>query len=144
MRELVTAADHERVKGVLGIQLSSGLPIEARLLGPNSNRSSYSSAIRRVMARRLNWNWLRRWALRNHRWIFIDGNELKIFELKSEIIDRFKNQIAVLVANVAKLRGRHADKHHLTHRMTEAGWFEPGFVGMSVNFLFQCAENAHP
>ena len=97
-----------------------------------------------MMASRLNGNRLRGGTLCNNRGILIDSHKLKIFELKPEVIDRFKNQVAVLVADMAKLRSRYSDKHYLAHGVTEASRFEPGFVGMPVNFLFQGAENAHP
>src|ERR1051326_990964 len=96
------------------------------------------------MGDRLRRNSLRGRALRDYRRILFYGDELKIFKLKAQIIDGFKDQIAVLVADVAELGSGHADKHHLSNCVTKTRWLEPGFEGVSINFLFQGTQDAHP
>src|SRR5581483_4201214 len=96
------------------------------------------------MGHRLRGNSLRWWTLRDYRRILFHRDELKIFKLEAEIIDSFKDQIAVLVTNMAELGSGHADKHDLANRVTETRRLEPGFEGVSINFLFQGAQNAHP
>src|SRR5437868_9394738 len=148
MSELVATADHECVECVFGIELGCGFPIEARLRrtcsGNAARGSCGSSAVPGMMIRGLHRNGLRWRTLRNYGWIFFNGDKLKIFEFEAHVIDGLKDQVAVLISDVTELSRGYADKHHLAHRMAEAGGFEPGFVRMMVNFLFQGAENAHP
>src|SRR5437868_12447001 len=119
MSKLVPATDDESIEGVFRIQLSSGFPIEPRLRSPNSRHPSRadcgSSVVSRMMIRGLHWNRLRWGALRDYRWILFNGNKLEIFKLQIHVIDGFKNQIAVLVADVTEFRGGHTNEHHFAY-----------------------------
>src|SRR5579872_2650437 len=98
MRELIAAADHEGVESVFGIELSSRVEIKTRLrTSRRAHRSHGAGCRRRVMVCGLSRNRLRRWALCDHRGIFIDSDELKVFKLQVEIIDGFEDKVAVLV-----------------------------------------------
>src|SRR5581483_3896063 len=135
MGELVTVADDEGIEGIAGIGLGCAIPIEARLAegtGGNPCRSGSSSAKPAVVADRR----CRRIVLRRH--------EFDILVFQAEIVDRFLDQIGVLVSNMLKLRRRHSDEQNGPVGVTVSGGFKPSVVGMAVNFLFECVENSDP
>ena len=72
------------------------------------------------------------------------GDELDIAEVESQVVDRFLDQITVLLADIANLRCRNADEDDAILQVTVARRLEPGVVGMTINFLFQGAEYLHP
>ena len=78
------------------------------------------------------------------RGIVFGGNELHIFVSKAENVDGFLNQVSIFVADVTKLGGGDADEEDSVAGMAVAGGFQPGVVGVAVDFLFQSVEDARP
>ena len=103
VRELVAAADHEGVKGIARIQLRRAVPIEARLGGMRSggNQVGGKSAIV---------------THRGRGGIVLGRDELHFLELQAEIVQRFLDEVRVLVSDVAELRRGHA------HEKDRPGW----------------------
>ena len=130
MRELVAAADHERVKGVALIQLRRSIPVEPRLgTRRGSGRARGQSAIV---------------TNRGGRGIVLRGDELHFLELAAQIVQRFLNQIRVFVSNVAELSRGHANEKDRSCRVAVLGGLQPGVVGVAVDLFFQRVENAQP
>ena len=80
----------------------------------------------------------------SRRGIIFGRHELHIVESKPENIDGFLNQVSVLITGVTKLHGGNANEQNASTRVTVAGGFKPGVVGMPVDFFFQSIENARP
>jgi hypothetical protein len=76
--------------------------------------------------------------------IFFRSNESHIVEFKFQIVDRFLNQIGVSLTDVLELRRRNTHVEDAIFRMAEASGLEPCVKGLTIDFLFQCAEDAHP
>ena len=136
MGKLVARTAHEIVERVLGIELSSAIPIEALLVrgtnhGVLHRRGGIVPGFRGVGCL----------AVATLRLI---GYELDILELEAEVVYGFADQIAVSFADMAELRIGHADEQHAALRMVEASGLEPGFVGSAVDFFLQRVKNSHP
>ena len=130
VRELVAAADHERVKGVARIQLRGAIPVEARL---RRSRGCGDAASEPAIVPH-----------RSCRRIIFRSDELHVVEAEAEIVDGFLNQVGVLVAGVAELDGRNAHEQNASAGVAVARGLQPGVVGMAVDFLFQRIEDARP
>jgi len=76
--------------------------------------------------------------------IVLGGHEFHILVAEAEIVERFLNEIGILVADVAELGGGDADEQDFIAGVAVAGRLEPGVVGVPVNFLFQSVKNARP
>jgi len=102
MRELVAGADHESVETVLGIELGSGVEIEARLRS-RARRAGRGGAspLRR----------LRREAVAHGsgRGIVLFGDELHVLELQAEVVDGLQDEVHILFFDDAEFRPGHAD-----------------------------------
>ena len=141
MRKLVARADDKPVKRVLGIQLRCSIPVESLL--PRRTRCRYSrpehgsadsSPLRRVAA-----------ALVLGGALLGIGHKLDVLELEAQVLDGLADQVAILLADVAEVGvGDTCTNSVGPCRMAEAGGFEPGFVGVPVDFLFQRIQYEHP
>ena len=76
--------------------------------------------------------------------IVFRSDELHVVEAEAQDVDRFLNQISILVASVTELDRRNADEENASTRVTVTRWFEPGVVRMPVNFLLESIEDARP
>ena len=128
--KLVAAADDEGVEGVARIQLRRAIPVEA---GLRRARRSRNRDVRPPS-----------WRIGSCRGIVFGRHELHVVESETQIVDRFLDEVSVLVAGVAKLHGRNADEENASAGVAVASGFEPGVVGMAVDFLFQRIEDARP
>src|SRR4029077_14025326 len=70
--------------------------------------------------------------------------ELYVLVFEPEIVDRFLNQIGILVTHVTELHGGHPDEQNASVRVTEAGGFQPGVVGMPIDLLLERVEDPDP
>src|SRR4030095_3043457 len=70
--------------------------------------------------------------------------ELHVLIFESEIVNRFLDQIGVLVSYMTKLHGRHTNEQNASVSMTEAGGLQPGVVGMPIDFFLERVEDANP
>ena len=75
-------------------------------------------------------------ALRRNRRILFGGHKAHVVKLQRLQIDRFLNQVAILVADVLELRRRHAHVERAARGVTEAGGLEPGLKRLPDDFLF--------
>ena len=76
--------------------------------------------------------------------IVLGGNKFHIVVSQAEIVDGFLNQISVLVPHMPKLGGGNANEKNSVADVGIACRFQPGIVGMAVDFLFQRIEDARP
>src|ERR1700675_2004434 len=81
---------------------------------------------------------------RRIRRIVLGGNEFHILISEPENVDRFLNQIRVLVAYVTELGGRDAHEQNSIAGVAVPRWLQPGVVGVPVDFLLQGVEDARP
>src|SRR5580700_3104967 len=81
---------------------------------------------------------------RRVRRIVLSGNKFHILVSKSEIVERFLNQVRVLIADVSKLSGRDAHKQNFIAGMAVPRRLQPSVVGVPVDFFFQRIKNARP
>src|SRR5882762_927625 len=136
MSKLVPAADHEGVEGIAWVQLSGAVPVEAGL------------GVERGCGRRLRPGSAHGEATvvpdRSVRRVILGGDKFYVLVVETEVINRFLNQVGVLVSHGAELCGRNAHEKHSLIRMTVAGRFQPGVVGVAINFFFERIEDAHP
>ena len=70
--------------------------------------------------------------------IVFRGDELHFLKFEAQIVQRFLDQISVLVSHVAEFRGGHAHEKDRAAGMTVLGGLQPGVVGMAVD-LFSSA-----
>ena len=137
--KLVAVADDEVVEGVARVELRGGGPVEAALLGGACGR------LRRRRGRMgRNRSKAAVLALRWDRGIFFGCDKAHIVELQRLKIDGFLNQIAVLVANVLKLRRGHAHVERAARRVAVARWLEPGLEGLADHLFLESSENLKP
>ena len=73
----------------------------------------------------------RRWSRR----IFFGSDELYVVKIKRLRIDRFLNQVAVLVADVLKFFGRNTNKKYAAIGMAETGRLQPGLERLANHLL---------
>ncbi len=125
--ELVAAADDEGVEGVAGIQLGGAIPVEARL-----RWRCVAGREAAIMADG------------SCSWVVLGSDELYVVEVEAEIVDCFLDEVGIFVASVAELDSRNANEENASAGVAVAGGFEPGVVGVPVNFLFQRVENPSP
>ena len=128
--ELVAAADDEGVEGVARIQLRGAVPVEP---GLGTRRGSGQVGGEPAIVT----------DGRGGRVVF-RGDELHFLEFEAEIVQRFLDQIRVLVSHVAEFRRGHAHEQDRAGGVTVLRGFQPGVVGMAVDLLFQRVENAQP
>src|SRR5215469_2744733 len=76
--------------------------------------------------------------------IVVGRDELHVFVVEAEVVDRFLDQVSVFVAHVTELDSRNAHKEDAAGGVTVASGLEPGVVGMAINFLLERVENANP
>jgi len=76
--------------------------------------------------------------------VVLGGHEFYILVAEAEIVERFLNEIGILVADVAELGGGDANEQNFVAGVAVAGGLEPGVVGVAVNFLFQGVKDAGP
>src|ERR1700740_542907 len=76
--------------------------------------------------------------------IFFRRDEGHVIELELEVVDGFLDKIGVALANMLELRRGNAHEEHALLDVAEAGGLEPGVERLTIDFLFQCAEDAHP
>src|ERR1700676_1699397 len=81
---------------------------------------------------------------RRIRRIVLVGNEFHILISEPENVDRFLNQIRVLVAYVTELGGRDAHEQNSIAGVAVPRRLQPGVVGVPVDFLLQGVEDARP
>ncbi len=81
---------------------------------------------------------------RRIRRIVLGGDELYVLVLEPQVVDRFLDEVGVLVSYGAELGGGHTNEQYSVAGMTVAGRLQPGVVGMTVDFLFERIEDAHP
>src|SRR6185437_3140454 len=96
--KLVAVADDKIIERVSRIQLSRGGPIEAHLFGDALRGGGRSG--RRVRRHGTETPVL---ALRRHGRILFGGHEADVVEIERLHVDRFLDEVAVLVANVLEL-----------------------------------------
>src|SRR6266851_9948816 len=135
VRELVPAADHERVKRITRIQLRGAVPVEPPLCRMQTRRRLRTRTRRRQPAIMPD---------RRVRWIVFGGNKFHILVSEPEIVDRLLNQIRVFIADVLELGGRNAHEKNLIAGVAVPRRLQPGVVGVPVDFLFQGVKDAHP
>ena len=82
--------------------------------------------------------------LRGNGRIFARRHENDIVEFKRLQIDRFLNQVAVLVADMLKLCRRHTHVKRATRRMTVARGLEPRLIRLADDLFFEGPENLEP
>ena len=131
MRKLISRADHERVKRIARIQLRRAIPVETRLRGRRRRRRSLR----------------RKPAVMPHlgcRRIVFGGHELHVVKSQAQIVDRFLNQVGVLVTMNAILNRWYPHEQHSATGVTVACRLEPGVVGMPVDLFFQRIQNSRP
>ena len=129
-RKLVAVADDEGVEGVARVELRGGGPVEARLLGrARAARRRRRGRVRRHRAEAAVL------ALRRNRGILLGGHKTHVVELQRLQIDGFLNQVAVLVADVLKLRRRHAHVERAARGVAVARGLEPGLEGLANHLL---------
>ena len=137
--ELVPTADHERVKRIARIQLRGTVPVEPPLGRMQPRRRLRPRPAARTMRRQP--------AImpdRRVRRIILGGNEFHILVTEPENIDRFLNQIRVLVAYVTELGGRDAHEQNSIAGVTVPRRLQPGVVGVPVDFFLQGVKDARP
>src|SRR5581483_4956048 len=76
--------------------------------------------------------------------IVLGRNKFYVFVFEPEIINRFLDEVSVLVANVTELCRGHSNKKNVSVRVTVTGRLQPRVVGMPIDFLFERVENAGP
>ncbi len=130
MGKLVSASDDERVKGVARIELRGSIPVEARLRWIRRRGGHGTEAA--VMPHR------------GCRRIILWSHEFHVIEPEAQNVDRFLDQVGVLVARVPELDGRNAHEQHASARVAVARRLQPRVVRVPVDFLFQRIENARP
>ena len=116
MRELISAANHERVKRVTWLKLRSAVPIKPRL------RSGMSA----------DRDWRRRKppivTHRSCRWIILGRDELHVMTIHIEIVERFLNQVRVFISHMTELRSRNADVHDSIAGVTVTRRLQPSVI----------------
>ena len=138
-RKLIAVADHERIEGVARVELRRGGPVEARLLG--RARRGAGGAVGACAGNRPEAAVL---ALRRNRGVFLGGHKTDVVQLQRLQVDGLLNQVAVLVADVLKLRRRHAHIERAARDVTVASGFEPGLERLANHLLLQGRENLKP
>src|SRR5215472_1621874 len=76
--------------------------------------------------------------------IVIRCDEFDVLIFKPEIIDRFLNEVVVLVADVAEFDGGNSNEEDAAVGVTVAGGLQPRVIGMPVDFLLERVEDANP
>src|SRR5713101_791077 len=76
--------------------------------------------------------------------IVLGGNEFHILVTEPENVNRFLNQICILVAYVTELGGRYAHEQNSIAGVAVPRRLQPGVVGVPVDFLLQGVEDARP
>ncbi len=130
--ELIAAANDESIKGVAGIQLCGTVPIEARLRNMEAGSSLRGGRKPAVVPH----------GSRSR--IIVGSDELHVSIIHIEIIQRFLDQVSILVADVAELHRGHTHIHDPITGMAVARGFQPGVVGMTIDFLFERIQDAQP
>src|SRR5690349_14597329 len=76
--------------------------------------------------------------------MLLHGNELNIVKFQVQVLDRFLDQIAVLVSDVFELGRRYLDDQDLAVCVAVARRLEPRLIRVAVDFLFERLEDASP
>jgi hypothetical protein len=76
--------------------------------------------------------------------IVLGGDELHLLILQAKIVNRFLDQIEVLVVLAPGFQVTHSYEKNFSIRVTVAGGLQPGVVGMAVDLFFQRVEDAQP
>src|SRR5690349_18638331 len=95
MRELISAADDECVKGVTRIQLCCAIPIESRLRYMGSSGRGVSGQTTVVPNR-------------SRCWVILGRDKLDFLKLHAEIVDSFLDQVGVFISHVTEFGCGHA------------------------------------
>ncbi len=137
--KLVAVADDEGIEGVARVELRRGGPVEARLL----RRARRRRRRRRGRVRR-NRAEAAIPPLRRNRGVLLGGHKAHVVELQRLQVDGLLNQVAVLVADVLKLRRGHAHIERAAGDVAVARGLEPGLEGLADDLLFEGRENLEP
>src|ERR1700733_888183 len=138
--ELVAVADHKIVEGVTRIQLCRGGPIKASLFRHAMIRRRRRRG-GRVSRQRAKAAVL---SLRRDGRIFVRGHEDHVVKLEALQIDRFLNQVAILVADMLKLGGGNTHVKRASRCMTVTCGLEPRLIGLADDFFLEGPENLKP
>ena len=76
--------------------------------------------------------------------IVLGRDELNVLISEAEIVDCLLNQVRVLVAFFAIFVARNAHEKYSIADVAITSGFQPGIVGVPIDFLFQRIEDAHP
>ena len=71
-------------------------------------------------------------------------DEFHFLEFQAEVVQRFLDQVRVLVSDVAEFGGGHTHEKDGSTGMTVLGGFQPSVVRMPVDLFFQRIQNAQP
>jgi hypothetical protein len=83
-------------------------------------------------------------ALRRNRGILLGGDKTDVVQLQIQLLDGLLNQVAILVAQVLKLRRGHAHIQRAPHYVAVSSGFEPGLERLADYLLLQSCENLKP
>src|SRR5437868_16264 len=130
MRELVAAADYERVKCIPRVELRCPVPIESGLR--SMRRSDDVCRESTIVTHRRGGG------------IIFRSDELYLLKFAAQIVQRFLYKIRVLVTHMAEFCRGHTHEKDWTTGVAIAGGLQPGVIRMAVDLFFQRIQNAQP